>query len=49
MMDLEGRLLNKDIKFDCDELAKILKAMIVIEEVDKYLLKIKNQGKQLLS
>lgn len=43
-IDLEGRLLDKKVKYDADELAKILKTMIFVEEMDSMLLKIKGQG-----
>lgn len=43
-IDLEGKLLDKKVKYDADELAKILKTMIFVEEMDSMLLKIKGQG-----
>lgn len=44
-IDLEGRLVDKKVKYDAEELAKILKTMIFVEEMDSMLLKIKGQGK----
>lgn len=43
--DLDGKLVNKNIKYDCNELTKILKAMIFIDEMDDILLKVKGQGR----
>lgn len=43
-IDLEGKLLDGKVKYDAEELAKILKTMIFVEEMDTMLLKIKGQG-----
>lgn len=45
--DLEGRLVNKDIKYDTEMLNKILRTMIFVDEMDDILLKVKGQGKSL--
>lgn len=42
--DLDGKLINKKIKYDTDELVKILKTMIFVDEMDDILLKVKGQG-----
>jgi hypothetical protein len=42
--DLDGKLINKKIKYDTDELVKILKTMIFVDEMDHILLKVKGQG-----
>lgn len=44
-MDLEGNLLDKSITFDPAYLAKILRTMIFVDEMDSILLKVKGQGK----
>lgn len=46
--DLQGKLLNKNIKYDCDHLAQILKTMIFVDEMDDILLKVKGQGNCML-
>lgn len=46
--DLDGKLVNKNIKYDCDELAKILKTMIFVDEMDDILLKVKGQGSSII-
>lgn len=46
--DLEGKLLDKSIKYDLDYMHKILRAMIYIDEMDSILLKVKGQGNKLL-
>jgi hypothetical protein len=43
-MDLEGNLLDKTISFDHNYLTKILKTMILVDEMDTILLKVKGQG-----
>jgi methyl coenzyme M reductase beta subunit len=45
---LDGKLINKKIKYNCDELAKILKTMIFVDEMDDILLKVKGQGNIIL-
>lgn len=42
--DLDGKLLDKKVKFDLDYMNKILKTMIYIDEMDTILLKVKGQG-----
>ncbi len=42
--DLDGKLVNKNIKYDTEELVKILKTMIFVDEMDDILLKVKGQG-----
>lgn len=41
--------MDKKVKYDAEELAKILKTMIFVEEMDSMLLKIKGQGKVALT
>jgi TPP-dependent pyruvate/acetoin dehydrogenase alpha subunit len=43
--DLDGKLINKNIKYDSEQLIKILKTMIFVDEMDDILLKVKGQGK----
>lgn len=42
--DLDGKIINKKIKYDTEELVKILKTMIFVDEMDDILLKVKGQG-----
>ena len=45
---MDGKILDKNVKFDTDYLNKILKAMIYIDEMDTILLKVKGQGNKLI-
>lgn len=42
--DLDGQLLDRNVKFDLPYMNKILKAMIYVDEMDSILLKVKGQG-----
>ena len=44
-MDLNGKLVDRNAKYDPEYLNKILKTMIYVEEMDSILLKVKGQGK----
>ena len=43
-MDLDGNLLDRNLAFDAAYLAKILRTMIFVDEMDTILLKVKGQG-----
>lgn len=43
-MDLDGNLLDRNLAFDPVYLAKILRTMIFVDEMDTILLKVKGQG-----
>jgi hypothetical protein len=43
-MDLDGNLLDRTLSFDAVYLAKILRTMIFVDEMDTILLKVKGQG-----
>ena len=43
-IDLDGNLLDRNVQFDAAYLAKILKTMIFVDEMDSILLKVKGQG-----
>lgn len=43
-MDLDGRLLVPSHQFDGPLLARILRTMIFVDEMDSVLLKVKSQG-----
>ena len=45
LLDLEGKLLDKNHAYDTSYLLKILKSMIFVDEMDNVLLKVKSQGK----
>lgn len=45
VIDLEGQLIDKKFTYDAQLLAKILKNMIFVDEMDSILLKVKSQGK----
>ena len=48
VIDLDGKLLIKDFKYDTNLLTKVLKTMIYVDEMDSLLLKVKSQGTSLL-
>lgn len=43
-MDLDGNLLDRTLSFDAGYLAKVLRTMIFVDEMDTILLKVKGQG-----
>lgn len=45
---MDGKLLDKTVKYDLDYMNKILKAMIYVDEMDAILLKVKGQGTKLI-
>lgn len=47
--DLNGNLLDNNVKYDLEYMNKILKGMIYIDEMDTILLKVKGQGINILS
>jgi hypothetical protein len=42
--DLDGKLVNSNVKYNKEELLKVLKTMIFVDEMDDILLKVKGQG-----
>lgn len=44
VIDLDGKLVNHEVKYNTEELVKILKTMIFVDEMDSILLKVKGQG-----
>ena len=44
LIDLDGKLLDTKHQYDAKYLAKILKTMIFVDEMDAILLKVKSQG-----
>lgn len=44
VMDLDGNLLDKKVNWDGGYLARILRTMIFVDEMDSILLKVKGQG-----
>ena len=44
LIDLDGNLLDKNVKYDIDKLVKVLKTMIFVDQMDALLLKVKSQG-----
>ena len=43
-MDLDGNIVDKNVKYDPKYMEEILKKMIYVDEMDDILLKVKAQG-----